>query len=268
MPDSSNNLPTWTMFPLASIASMTAELCTLPIDITKIRLQLQGERFRTLGTVAGLSSETFVQYRGMIHTAYRISKEEGILSLYKGASAALLRQFVYSGLRVGSYEPLRDRLHGAKDQSSPLWIKIVAGALTGMFAAAVATPTDLVKIRMQAEGKLAVGELPRYRGLLHAFQTIYQCEGIRALWKGLVPTVQRAMIINAAELSCYDHCKQLLVTHQIVNEDSFLSHLGASCLAGFVSTLFSYPCMSLCCVISFPYMDIIATLALEIQLIS
>jgi hypothetical protein len=66
---------------------MTAEACTLPIDITKIRLQIQGE----------LDRNAAKKYRGMLHAVYTIAKEEGLLALYKGASPALLRQFVYSG---------------------------------------------------------------------------------------------------------------------------------------------------------------------------
>lgn len=79
----------------------------------------------------------------------------------------------------------------------------------------MATPTDLVKVRFQAQGKLKPGEVPRYSGLFHAFYTIAKTEGIRGLWTGVVPTVQRAALINAAELSTYDQCKQILITNAV-----------------------------------------------------
>lgn len=46
---------------------------TFPIDLTKTRLQVQGQ-----------SQYTEVRYRGMFHALFRIGKEEGIRALYSG----------------------------------------------------------------------------------------------------------------------------------------------------------------------------------------
>lgn len=43
---------------------------------------------------------------------------------------------------------------------------------TGAIAIAVANPTDLVKVRLQAEGKLPAGLPRRYAGALDAYLTI------------------------------------------------------------------------------------------------
>jgi len=43
---------------------------------------------------------------------------------------------------------------------------------TGAMAIAVANPTDLVKVRLQAEGKLPPGVPRRYSGSLNAYSTI------------------------------------------------------------------------------------------------
>ena len=51
-------------------AASIAETCTYPLDLTKTRLQLQGE------VAAG---EKSVLYRGMFQTAYGIFKEEVLL---------------------------------------------------------------------------------------------------------------------------------------------------------------------------------------------
>lgn len=51
---------------------------------------------------------------------------------------------------------------------------------TGGLAIAVANPTDLVKVRLQAEGKLAAGVPRRYTGALNAYSTIIRqvvCNG-------------------------------------------------------------------------------------------
>jgi hypothetical protein len=131
---------------------------------------------------------------------------------------------------VSTYEPTK-RLLGASDPNvpAPLWKKILAGAGTGAFSASVATPTDLVKVRLQAQGRLKPGEVARYKGTIHAFMTIAQTEGIKGLWTGVVPTVQRAALINAAELSTYDQCKQLLIENKITGDNVSLKDC-SSCL--------------------------------------
>eukprot|EP00064_Thunnus_orientalis_P012625 superscaffoldBa00001960_g12660 len=63
----------WKPFIYGGMASIVAEFGTFPIDLTKTRLQVQGQ-----------SQYTEVRYRGMFHALFRIGKEEGIRALYSG----------------------------------------------------------------------------------------------------------------------------------------------------------------------------------------
>lgn len=86
--------------------------------------------------------------------------------------------------------------------------KILAALTTGVVAISVANPTDLVKVRLQADGKSTAGKR-HYSGALNAYATIIKQEGIGALWTGLGPNMARNALINAAELASYDQFKQL-----------------------------------------------------------
>ena len=57
-------------------ASVIAELITFPIDLVKVRLQLQGQK--------GLNKNIKLKYRGMIHALVTIPKDEGLTALYSG----------------------------------------------------------------------------------------------------------------------------------------------------------------------------------------
>lgn len=48
---------------------------------------------------------------------------------------------------------------------------------------AVAQPTDVVKVRFQAQARAGGGR--RYQSTVEAYKTIAREEGIRGLWKGL-----------------------------------------------------------------------------------
>jgi hypothetical protein len=80
----------------------------------------------------------------------KIAREEGLRGLYRGYSAAMVREMTYSSIRFGMYEPIKIAI-GAGDRDAPMWKKILAGLSAGAFAASIMSPTDLVKIRMQKQ---------------------------------------------------------------------------------------------------------------------
>lgn len=49
---------------------------------------------------------------------------------------------------------------------------------------AFAQPTDVVKVRFQAQVRMADGER-RYNSTLDAYKTIARDEGVRGLWRGI-----------------------------------------------------------------------------------
>lgn len=61
--------------------------------------------------------------------------------------------------------------------------RLMAGCTTGAMAVAFAQPTDVVKVRFQAQVRMADG-VRRYNGTLDAYKTIARDEGVRGLWKG------------------------------------------------------------------------------------
>jgi hypothetical protein len=58
----------------------------------------------------------------MVGTLQGIVREEGLRRLYRGLTPACLRHCVYSGIRVGAYEFLREKVFLREaDGSFPLW---------------------------------------------------------------------------------------------------------------------------------------------------
>lgn len=110
-----------------------------------------------------------------------------------------------------------------------------------MFAQVIASPADLIKVRMQADGRMiSQGLQPRYSGSFDALQKILQTEGIIGLWKGVFPNVQRAFLVNMGELACYDHAKRFIIQNQIAR-DNICAHTLASVVSGLSATALSCP---------------------------
>uniref|UniRef100_A0A804MJ41 Mitochondrial uncoupling protein 1 n=1 Tax=Zea mays TaxID=4577 RepID=A0A804MJ41_MAIZE len=117
--------------------------------------------------------------------------------------------------------------------------KILAALTTGVIAIVVANPTDLVKVRLQADGKANTVKRS-YSGALNAYATIIRQEGIGALWTGLGPNVARNAIINAAELASYDQFKQMFLKLPGFTDNVF-THLLAGLGAGFFAVCIGSP---------------------------
>jgi solute carrier family 25 uncoupling protein 8/9 len=81
-----------------------SQVCTIPLDTAKVRLQLQKNVAAGAGDAAPAA---LPKYRGLLGTAATIAREEGAAALWKGIVPGLHRQCIYGGLRIGLYEPVR-----------------------------------------------------------------------------------------------------------------------------------------------------------------
>uniref|UniRef100_A0A1B0FYA3 Uncharacterized protein n=1 Tax=Phlebotomus papatasi TaxID=29031 RepID=A0A1B0FYA3_PHLPP len=184
---------------------------TYPLDLTKTRLQIQGEA----AVSEGSRIVTRTQYRGMLATALGIVREEGALKLWQGVTPALYRHVVYSGVRIVTYDTLRKSMMAANHETNaslPLHKSALCGVTAGALAQWMASPADLVKVQCQMEGKRRLlGLEPRVHSAAHAFREIVKRGGVRGLWKGSVPNVQRAALVNLGDLTTYDTVKRAIM---------------------------------------------------------
>ncbi|XP_059034160.1 mitochondrial uncoupling protein 4 isoform X4 [Mustela lutreola] len=149
---------------------------------------------------------------------------------------------VYSGGRMVTYEHLREVVFGkSEDKHYPLWKSVIGGMMAGVVGQFLANPTDLVKVQMQMEGKRKLEGKPlRFRGVHHAFAKILSEGGIRGLWAGWVPNIQRAALVNMGDLTTYDTVKHYLVLNTPL-EDNIMTHGLSSLCSGLVASILGTP---------------------------
>ncbi|XP_022088031.1 kidney mitochondrial carrier protein 1-like [Acanthaster planci] len=217
----------WRPFVYGGIGSVAAEFGTFPIDLTKTRLQVQGQRME--------SCYRELKYRGMTHALIKISKEEGIKALYSGIRPAILRQASYGTIKMGCYHTFK-RLLVENPENETLPVNVLCGVAAGVIASSIANPTDVLKVRMQAQG----ASFANTNGMISSFVNIFQEEGTRGLWRGVVPTAQRAAVVAGVELPVYDWCKKWIIDKKWLG-DTVSTHFIASFIAGFAGAVASTP---------------------------
>ncbi|XP_073335587.1 dicarboxylate carrier UCP2-like [Pagrus major] len=215
----------------AGTAACIADLVTFPLDTAKVRLQIQGESQKGKG-----GSE--MKYRGVFGTITTMVRTEGPRSLYNGLVAGLQRQMSFASVRIGLYDSMK-QFYTRGTESAGIVTRLMAGCTTGAMAVAVAQPTDVVKVRFQAQIRLADGGR-RYNSTLEAYKTIARDEGVRGLWRGCMPNITRNAIVNCAELVTYDVIKELILKYDLMT-DNLPCHFTAAFGAGFCTTIVASP---------------------------
>ncbi|OBS68805.1 hypothetical protein A6R68_02661 [Neotoma lepida] len=112
---------------------------------------------------------------------------------------------------------------------------IMAGSLAGMISMIVTYPTDLIKTRLIVQNMLE----PSYRGLIHAFSTIYQQEGFLALYRGVSLTVLGAVPFSAGSLLVYMNLEKIWNGPR--DRFSHQQNFANVCVAAAVSQTLSFP---------------------------
>ncbi|EQB77870.1 mitochondrial 2-oxoglutarate/malate carrier protein-like isoform 2 [Camelus ferus] len=207
---------------------MGATVFVQPLDLVKNRMQLSGEGAKTR------------EYKTSFHALTSILRAEGLRGIYTGLSAGLLRQATYTTTRLGIYTVLFERLTGADGTPPGFLLKAVIGMTAGATGAFVGTPAEVALIRMTADGRLPADQRRGYKNVFNALIRIVREEGVPTLWRGCIPTMARAVVVNAAQLASYSQSKQFLLDSGYFS-DNILCHFCASMISGLVTTAASMP---------------------------
>lgn len=90
----------------------------------------------------------------ILKLTFKIVKEEGVVALYNGLSASLLRQLTYSTTRFGIYEVAKQAV-SPDGESVAFYQRVGLASLAGAAGGLVGTPADMVNVRMQNDIKLS-----------------------------------------------------------------------------------------------------------------
>jgi len=218
-------LPTWTKFAIGALGGATGWLPVHPMDVLKVRAQINTGKAVSPAAVFS-----------------RIVKQEGVLGLYAGMSAAMTRQFTYGTMRLGLYDVFRE-LVVDPGQTPNVFQKLVCGLSAGGIAAACCCPVEVALVRMQADGAKPLAEQRGYRHVVDAWVRVAGEEGITALWTGVGPTVVRGMVVSMTQLATYDQAKEVVTWFGM--PEGVPTHFSASLISGLIYCWASLP-MDVC----------------------
>ena len=137
----------------------------------------------------------------------RIMKESGPAGLYKGYFATISRDVPWNALSFMFFAQAKQAFASITGKTPSTEQNLALGAASGMLAAIIMTPVDVVKTRLMTGG--ATG------GIVGVMQTIITEEGAATLMKGVLPRVAFLAPLAAMTLSFYEGFGKAIVSKKL-----------------------------------------------------
>ncbi|XP_044150944.1 solute carrier family 25 member 48-like isoform X3 [Bufo gargarizans] len=187
-----------------------------PVDLVKIKLQMQTQCASS--EVVSLTQNTSIHhykktYKGPVHCVNCILRKEGLLGMYRGAGAMVLRDIPGYCLYFIPYIYLSEWLkldHHTTPSALSVWL---AGGIAGAISWGTATPMDVIKSRLQADSLYN----RKYRGVKDCIKQSYSNEGIQVFFRGITVNAIRGFPMSAAMFLTYELSLRALKTSKESN---------------------------------------------------
>lgn len=148
------------------------------------------------------------QFKGISDCILTTVRQQGITGLYTGWSVTVAGAFVYRAGQLGCFKQIQDLNPYASDKGT-------LGAVSSFVAVTAARtvvmpfnyPFDTVRRRMMLQSEKPVAER-LYRGSVHCFSEVLKKEGMKGMYKGMIPELFRG-VGGSLVIVAYDRIKTI-----------------------------------------------------------
>ena len=158
-----------------ALVGITTSFVESPMDLAKTQMQIHKEL--TLG---------------------KIIKNTSIKQFYRGLNPTIIRNIPASGFYFGTYDHVYN-YYKLKNQS--LIGSFIAGACAGLSCWSLTYPLDNIKTRIQSDSLIS----PKYKNMLDCVKKTT----FKQMWAGFIPSIVRAVPVNAFIFFGYEYSKKL-----------------------------------------------------------
>merc|ERR1711970_1679117 len=120
-------------------------------------------------------------YTSVGNALTRIVREEGVGTLWRGATPTIARAIVVNAAQLGTYSQAKESAKHALNMSEGIPLHFTAAMISGLVTTIASMPVDIVKTRLQ--NQKIVNGIPEYKGVVDVFGKIIKHEGFFSLWK-------------------------------------------------------------------------------------
>ena len=200
-----------------AFAGAVARIFVAPLDVIKIRLQIQKENY----------SLTNAKYKGAVSAMATIAREEGIRKgLWAGTLPALCLWIPYTGIQFGMLNLLLTSSSSSGSSSSSS--NFVYGAVAGATATIATYPFDIIRTQLASQG------IPKtYNGVFDAFYGLLRR---RKLYAGLGITLIEIVPATSVQFGVYGY-----LDNKMNSDKNSKNHFAKGFIAGSCARVAIHP---------------------------
>jgi len=169
-------LNTWQDLSAGGIAGLVARMCIAPLDVLKIRMQVQPAR--ELYTVGAKSAKNTFRADSTARLFRQIVQHEGFYAFWQGNIPALCMVVPFSSIQFAVVGQVRPWL--AERSIVEPYSTVVSSIFAGTLASGLTYPLDLLRTRLAAQKNKEV-----YAGVIDAAVQIAKTQGFRGFYAGV-----------------------------------------------------------------------------------
>ncbi|KAG9974561.1 ADP,ATP carrier protein, partial [Aureobasidium melanogenum] len=222
-------------FLMGGVSAAVSKTAAAPIERIKLLIQNQDEMLK-----AGRLSH---KYNGIADCFRRTTADEGIVSLWRGNTANVIRYFPTQALNFAFRDTYKSMFSYKKERDGyAKWMmgNLASGGAAGATSLAFVYSLDYARTRLANDAKSAKGSGERqFNGLVDVYRKTLASDGIAGLYRGFMPSVAGIIVYRGLYFGMYDSLKPVLLTGSL--EGNFLASflLGWSVTTG--AGIASYP---------------------------
>jgi solute carrier family 25 (adenine nucleotide translocator) protein 4/5/6/31 len=223
-----------TDFLMGGVSAAVAKTSAAPIERIKLLVQNQDEMIK--------QGRLSTPYKGVIDCFQRTYAEEGLVSLWLGNTANVIRYFPTQALNFAFKDYFKSLFGFKKNDGYWKWFagNIASGASAGASSLLFVYSLDYARTRLANDNKAAKsGGARQFNGLVDVYKKTLASDGIAGLYRGFVPSVVGINVYRGLYFGVYHYMKPVVLVGAL--EGSFWASVRRGGGGTVGSGLASYP---------------------------
>lgn len=219
-------------FLMGGVSAAVSKTAAAPIERVKLLIQNQDEMIK--------QGRLDRKYSGIIDCFKRTAADEGIMSLWRGNTANVIRYFPTQALNFAFKDKFKKMFGFKKEDGYWTWFagNLASGGMAGATSLFFVYSLDYARTRLANDAKSASGER-EFNGLIDVYRKTLKTDGIAGLYRGFGPSVVGIIAYRGLYFGLYDSLKPVVLVGPL--QGNFLASFLLGWAVTTTSGIASYP---------------------------
>ncbi|CAG8490455.1 777_t:CDS:2 [Ambispora gerdemannii] len=203
-------------FLMGGVSAAVSKTAAAPIERVKLLIQNQDEMLK--------SGRLATPYKGIGECFSRTVREEGVISLWRGNTANVIRYFPTQALNFAFKDKFKRMFNYKKEKDGYTKVflgNIASGGAAGAASLTVVYSLDYARTRLANDAKSAKkGGERQFNGLVDVYRKTIKSDGIIGLYRGFNISCVGIVIYRGLYFGMYDSLKPIVLRGDL--QDQFL----------------------------------------------